>query len=77
MRTCQCVLAARAGHTQQLQGAVRVIEAAGPLAWWRVPLAVAGVTALVMAAAFLAHVEKRYPLVYFKSRRLQARAPKP
>ena len=53
---------------------MRVIEAAGPLAWWRTPLAVAGFAALVMAAAFLTHVEKRYPLVYYKSRRFQARA---
>lgn len=52
---------------------MRLIEAAGPLAWWRVPLAVAGFAALVMAAAFLTHVEKRYPLVYYKSRRFQAR----
>ena len=62
-----------AGHAQQLQGAVRVIEAAGPLAWWRVPLVVAGFAALVMAAAFLTHVEKRHPLAHFKSRRFQAR----
>ena len=62
-----------AGHTQQLQGAVRIIEATGPLAWWRVPLVVAGFAALVMAAAFLTHVEKRFPLVHYKARRFQAR----
>ncbi|KAK9833436.1 hypothetical protein WJX81_005377 [Elliptochloris bilobata] len=62
-------------HTQQLQGAVRVIEAAGPLAWWRVLTAVAGIVALVFAAAFLTHVERRHPLVYYKSRRFQVGAP--
>lgn len=72
--TCAC---ACAGHTQQLQGAVSIIEAAGPLAWWRVPVAVAGFAALVMAAAYLTHVEKRCPLVYYKSRRFQARAANP
>ena len=66
------ILASYAGHTQQLQSATRFIEAAGPIAWWRVLAVTAGNVALVCGAAFLSQVEKRLPLVYFKTRRFQA-----